>query len=138
MDTPEPSPPGEAPPPGPAPSTPSSAWRPPTRPERRAAARLHLTGVVFFLVLPMLLPLLTWRRRRLDSRYLARQAREALNFQLTLWIGVLLSLPLLYLEVGGYLLIVIVVLGLVMPFAAAEQCREGRDFRYPLILRPVR
>jgi len=70
-------------------------WRPPTRIERRVAARTHLTGV-------------------------------------------LLSVPLLFLEVGGYLLLVILVLGLVMPFAAAEQCREGRDFRYPLIIRLVR
>lgn len=113
-------------------------WRPPTRVERRVAARTHLTGVLFFLVIPMILPFVIWRRRRLDSRYLARQAREALNFQLTLWLGVLLSVPLLFLEVGGYLLLVILVLGLVMPFAAAEQCREGRDFRYPLIVRIVR
>ena len=112
--------------------------RPPTQAERRAAAWLHVSGVLLFLVLPMLWPLVTWRRRRADSRYLSRQAREALNFQLTLWAAVLLSLPLLFLEVGGYLLIVILVLGLVLPFAAAEQCREGRDFRYPLILRPLR
>ncbi len=102
------------------------------------AARLHLTGMLFFLVLPTLLSLVVWRRRRLDSRYLSRQAREALNFQLTLWLGVLLSIPLAFLVVGGVLLILILVLALVLPLAAATQCREGRDYRYPLILRLAR
>ena len=126
-----------------APQTPPSLvppapWRPPTRQERQLASRLHLTGMLFFLVVPMFLPLVVWRRRRLDSRYLSRQAREALNFQITLWLGVLLSLLLAFFVVGGVMLILILVLALVMPLAAAAQCREGRDYRYPLILRLVR
>ena len=112
--------------------------RPPGRDERRIAVRTHLSGLLFFTLIPMLVPLVVWRRQRTRSRWLARQAREALNFQITLWLGVLLSIPLVFVMIGWITLLLVFVLGLVLPLAAAQACANGGYYRYPLILRLVR
>jgi uncharacterized Tic20 family protein len=76
-----------------------------------------------------------------DSPFARGEAREALNFELSLFIYFVISLPLLCLVIT----IPFIVLGwiamllaqLVLPILAAIQAADGKPYRYPLILRLV-
>jgi uncharacterized Tic20 family protein len=64
-------------------------------------------------------------------------AVEALNFQLTMLIGLLLSIPLVFVIVGIFTMIAIVVAGLVFSIIAAVAASRREVYRYPVTLRMV-
>jgi uncharacterized Tic20 family protein len=64
-------------------------------------------------------------------------AVEALNFQLTMLIGLLLSIPLVLVIVGIFTMIAIVVAGLVFSIIAAVAASRREVYRYPVTLRMV-
>ena len=89
-------------------------------------------------------PLIIWLAKRETMPFVADQAKEALNFGITLTIlcVALLMLTILSLGVGAVLtipLFLLVGLGaLVFAIIAAVKANEGVAYRYPLTLRLVR
>ncbi len=87
-------------------------------------------------------PLVVWLWKRDDHEYIREQALEALNFQITMFIGIaaaiVLMLTLVGIVVGILLLIVIGVMCVVMPIVAAVQAKRGVHYRYPFTLRLVK
>ena len=117
----------------------------PRREERTWALLAHLGGPAGLLLSAGLfgfaVPLVIWLARREDSAFVGDQAREALNFQLTLllvhltgWLFALLTLGLgLVVVVPFFLLLWIgeLILGVVAGLRANESVR----YRYPLTIR---
>ena len=64
-------------------------------------------------------------------------AVEALNFQLTMLIGLLVSIPLLLVIVGFFTMLAIAVGGLVLSIIAAVAASRGEVYRYPVTIRMV-
>lgn len=87
-------------------------------------------------------PLVVWLWKRDDHEYIREQALEALNFQITMFIGIaaaiVLMLTLVGIVVGILLLIVIGVMCVAMPIVAAVQAKRGVHYRYPFTLRLVK
>lgn len=83
-------------------------------------------------------PLLVWLKWREHSDFVAAQAKEALNFNLTVAMGLLLSLPLLFLGIGVPLAVMLTAAWLVLTLVAALKASHGIDYRYPVSLRLVR
>lgn len=109
----------------------------------------HLsTFVGAWLALAFLGPLVVWLIRREVEPFSARHAREALNFNLTLVlvvvVGAVTVIPLALLTVGLILIpfalaaLAIAVGWVVLTVVAAVKASEGRDYRYPLTIRFVR
>jgi uncharacterized Tic20 family protein len=86
----------------------------------------------------IVLPLVVYLAMRQESEYVAANAREALNFHLSVLIYSLCCLPLVFILIGIPLLLVIGVGSLVLAIIATVKASNGVCYRYPLTLRLVR
>jgi hypothetical protein len=75
---------------------------------------------------------------RTDSPFVTDNAREALNFHLSVLLYAICCIPLCFLVVGIPLLIAIGVAGVVCSIVAAVKASEGVAYRYPMTVRFVR
>lgn len=119
---------------------PTAAGGAPTKEERTWGMVAHLLGLSGYVV-PMgnvLGPLVLWLARKDDSAFVADQARESLNFQITMLIAALVSAALLCVVIGIFLLAAVVVIDVVFVIIAAMRANEGVLYRYPWTLRLVR
>lgn len=85
----------------------------------------------------LLLPLVVYLAMRNESDYVATNAREALNFHLSLLIYGLCCIPLVFVVIGIPLLVLIGLASLVLAIVAAVRASDGQCYRYPLTLRLV-
>ena len=83
------------------------------------------------------LPLVVYLAMRKESEYVVSNAREALNFHITVLIYSLCCIPLVFILVGIPLLIVLGLGSLVLAIIATIKASDGLCFRYPLTLRLV-
>jgi uncharacterized Tic20 family protein len=112
-----------------------AATEPPLSPsdERLWALLAHLSIFVLSIIGPVLILALLGKR----SAFVADQAREALNFHITVLIAGLVSFLLCFVLIGFVLLPVVVVGAMVLGVIAALQANQGIPYRYPLTLRLV-
>jgi len=83
------------------------------------------------------LPLVVYLAMRRESEYVAANAREALNFHISVLIYTLCCIPLVFIVVGIPLLIVLGLGSLVLAIIATIKASDGGCYRYPLTLRLV-
>ena len=95
----------------------------------------HLSG---FIGVPFLLTLVVYLSMRGDSPYVTDNAREALNFHLSVVIYCLCCLPLTLVLIGAPLMVLIGLASLVLSIIAAVKAADGDCYRYPLTLRLVK
>lgn len=137
----DPHPEGYLPPPPPPPPAGYPAPYPPVAaPEDTTWAILaHLSlpisaavGITFIFG-PLLIMLIAGPQRPLTRA----NAVEALNFQLTLLIGIIVSIPLMFVIIGFLTLAGILIAGLVFSILAAVAASRRESYRYPLTIRMV-
>jgi uncharacterized Tic20 family protein len=97
-----------------------------------------LSHLSFFLGVGFLLPLVVYLVMRKESEYVAENAREALNFHISVIIYALCCIPLAFIVIGIPILVVIGICTLVFAILAAVKASDGGCYRYPLTLRLVR
>ena len=83
-------------------------------------------------------PLVVWQLKRESDPYVDAQGREALNFQLTLSLALMLCGLLAWLVIGFPLMALVSVVGLVLTVIGGIKANEGRPWRYPFCLRFLR
>jgi uncharacterized Tic20 family protein len=93
----------------------------------------HLGGILFSFI-PSLI---VWLLKKDDSEYIAAQAKEALNFQITLLLAQFVAYVLIFILVGFLLLGLIWIFNIVFCIIAAISSSKGEDYRYPLTLRLI-
>jgi uncharacterized protein len=86
----------------------------------------------------LVLPLVVYLAMRNESDYVAANAREALNFHISVFLYVLACIPLMFILIGVPLAIFIGLGSLVLAIIAAVKASDGRVYRYPLTLRLVK
>lgn len=101
--------------------------------DKNIAVLTHLGGI-FFGFIPALI---VWLLKKDDSPFIGEQAREALNFQITVLIGFVCAWVLTFVLVGLLLLPALVVANLVLCIMAAVGVSKGEDYRYPFALRLI-
>lgn len=99
--------------------------------ERNLGMLCHLLGIFT----GFLGPLILWLVKKGESTFLDEQGKEALNFQITLMLGYLLSGLLTMVIIGLLLLPLILIGGIVFCVIAAVKASKGEVYRYPLTLR---
>ena len=87
------------------------------------------------LLLGFIAPLVVWLVYRERSAFLDRTSKEALNFQLTLLIGYLISFATFCFGVGILLFFVVWIGGIVFMVLAALAVSKFEDYRYPVNIR---
>lgn len=107
--------------------------------ERNWAMLAHLSGLLAFATLigGILGPLVMWLIRKDDMTFAADQAKEALNFQVTVFLAGLVAGVLCLILIGFALLAILVIADLVLVIIAAVKASEGVAYRYPFNLRLI-
>ena len=83
------------------------------------------------------LPLVVYLAMRKESEYVATNAREALNFHISVLIYAVCCIPLVFILIGIPMLIVLGLGSLVLAIIATVKASDGQCYRYPLTLRLV-
>lgn len=95
----------------------------------------HLSG---FIGVPFILPLVVYLAMRGDSAYVADNAREALNFHLSVFLYSLVCALLIVAFIGAPLLWILGFAAMILAIIAAVKAADGGCYRYPLTLRLVK
>ena len=80
-------------------------------------------------------PLLVWMLKKDQMPYVDDQGKEALNFQITMTLAFIVSLLLMLVAIGFFLLIAVWVFDVIVTIIAAVKANEGVAYRYPLCIR---
>jgi len=106
----------------------------PNSDEKNIATVTHLAGTVFSFI-PALI---VWILKKEESAFIADQAKEALNFQITIGIAMFVSSYILsWILVGLALIPLIWVANIVFCIIAAVATSKGETYRYPVCLRLI-
>ena len=89
-------------------------------------------------LLGFIAPLVVWLVYRDRSPWLDRQAKEALNFQLTLLIAWVVAFVLVFVLIGFLLMAVIWIGSLVLMIIATVKVAALEDYRYPVNIRFIK
>jgi hypothetical protein len=85
----------------------------------------------------LLVPLVIYLAMRQESEYVAANAREALNFHISVMIYALCCIPLCFILIGFLFLAVVGVSMYVLAIIATIKASDGGCYRYPLTLRLI-
>lgn len=103
--------------------------------DKNLAMLTHLSG----LILNIIVPLVVWlmHKDRPEKAYLVSEAKEALNFQITILIGYVICWVLTVILIGIFLTWVLLIANLVFCIVAALKVSATGSYRYPFALRLV-
>ena len=107
--------------------------------ERQWAMFAHLSALIG-LVIPfgnLLGPLVVWLMKKETMPFVDQQGKEALNFQITVSIALVVSAILIIVVIGFVLMLLIGVAAIVLTIMAAIKANEGVAYRYPFTLRLI-
>ena len=96
----------------------------------------HLSAFIQFVGIPAVIgPLVVWLLRKNEDPYSADQAKEALNFNISMLLWLFISGFLVLVLVGLILLPVLLVTWFVLVIVASIRASNGEQYRYPLTIR---
>lgn len=110
------------------------------QPERQWAMFSHLSAFSIFIGIPfgnILGPLIMFLIRKDEMPFGGGQAKEALNFQISMTIYTIVSAVLALVFIGFLLLAALFVIFVVFTIIATVKSNEGQFYRYPLTIRFV-
>lgn len=114
-----------------------------TKDARMWAMFCHLVGLAALLpVVPVfggaIGALIIWQIKKEDFPFVDEQGKEALNFQISILIYLLVAGILCFACVGFILLPAVVVFDIVFLIIAAVKANNGEHYRYPLCIRFIK
>jgi uncharacterized Tic20 family protein len=101
---------------------------------RAWAAAAQLLPFLGFYILGALI---IWLIKRDEDAFVEEHSREALNFQLSIFIYMIVSAILILVLIGIALFFAVAVFSLVMSIIAGVKAASGQPYRYPLTIRFV-
>ncbi len=102
--------------------------------DRTFAILSHVLSLFFSWVAPLVIYLI----KKDSDQFAADNAKEALNFQITLCIGYFICFILTFILIGIFLLWILVMANLILCIMAAVKASNGITYRYPLTLRLIK
>mgnify|MGYP001606534949 FL=1 len=104
--------------------------------DKTLAMLTHLSGII----LSFIVPLIIWltNKDKADKGFLNDQAKEALNFQITLLIIYVVGTILTIILIGALINLVAWLACIILSILAALKANEGVAYRYPFALRLIK
>lgn len=105
---------------------------------RMWAMIIHLSGFAIYSAIPFLniiLPLVIWQLKKDDDPFIDNQGREAVNYQICLFIYTLICIALAFFCIGIFLLFILGIANIILMVIAAIKANDGVRYEYPLIIR---
>jgi hypothetical protein len=115
-------------------------YEPLSNQERTWGMISHLSAFAFF-IFPfghIFGPLIVWLIKKDEFSFVNEQAKEALNFQISITIYSIISGILVIVLIGIVMLIVLVILDIVLVIMASIKANDGIGFRYPFSIRVIK
>lgn len=112
-----------------------------TREARQWAMVCHLIALVGLLgngIGFVLGPLIVWLLKKEDHPFIDEQGKESLNFQITMFIVLLIGAILALVFIGFVLLFIVGIVMTVFPIIGAIKANEGVHYRYPISIRFIK
>jgi uncharacterized Tic20 family protein len=107
--------------------------------ERKWAMFAHI-GTFSTMFVPLgnfLAPIIIWQLKKNESEFVVDQAKESLNFQITLIIYALISFLLVFIFIGFFLIFALVIFSLIVVIVAGVKANDGEYYRYPMCIRLI-
>jgi uncharacterized protein len=95
----------------------------------------HLSGILLGFIVPLVIWLMN--KDKADKEFLNGEAKEALNFQITIAIAYFVCMILTFVIIGAFLLPIVWIANLVLCIIAGLKAKEGNAYRYPFALRLI-
>lgn len=98
------------------------------------AAQLHVTGLLIFTGIPLanfLACYFLWVKTRARSAYLDFQGREAICFQITIYLYLMMCLFMAYVIIGAFAIPLLLIFHALATITASLYALYGKPFHYP-------
>jgi len=106
------------------------------------ALSAHLLGFLGTYIVPafgnILAPMVIWLMKKEEDAFVARHALEVMNFQITVFLAMLVCAPLVLVFIGIPLLALLLVAQIVLGIAGTFAAAKGKEYQYPGTLRLVK
>ena len=112
----------------------------PTKDERTWGMLCHFSALSMF-IFPfgnILAPLIIWLIKKEEMSFVEDQAKEVLNFQISMTIYLICSAILIIILIGIPILIGLVIFCFIITIIAAISANDGKSYRYPMNLRLIK
>lgn len=108
----------------------------PNSDERILAILSHILAIVPGI--GILGPLVIYLLKKDDSGFVAANARESLNFQITIILAYIISAILIMVLIGAFLFWILGILNVILVIVATIKASENKIYRYPFNMRLIR
>jgi uncharacterized Tic20 family protein len=108
----------------------------PTSDDRTLAILSHILAIVPGI--GIFGPLVIWLIKKDSPSFAEENAKESMNFQLTIIIAAVISCILIVVIIGIFLLWVLGILNLILVIVATIKASENKIYRYPFNLRLIK
>lgn len=104
--------------------------------DRNLAMLTHLSGIL----LGFIVPLIIWLTNKDNTAkgWLVEQAKEALNFQITIAIAYIAGSVLMAVLIGFLIIPAVILVNLIFCIIAGLAVNKGDSYRYPFALRLIK
>jgi uncharacterized Tic20 family protein len=107
-----------------------------TQEQKTMAMLAHLLGIFTGFIASLVIWLIN--KDKADQAFVIDQAKEALNFQITMAIGWVAATALSVLLIGFLLFPVLLIANLILCIMGGMKANEGVEYRYPFALRLIK
>jgi len=83
-------------------------------------------------------PLVLWLMKKDESAFVDHHGREALNFQITMAICLILSSILIFVFIGLLLVPIFLIINVVFIIIASIAAQKGEQYTYPMTIRLIK
>ena len=112
----------------------------PSKDERTWAMLSHFSALCMF-IFPfgnILAPLIIWLIKKEEMPFVENQAKEVLNFQISMTIYLLISGILCFILIGIPFVIGLGIFNVIITIIAGIKANDGKSYRYPINLRLIK
>ena len=104
--------------------------------ERHWAMLCHLSAFAgfFFPFGGIIGPLICWLSKKDESVWIYVNGRNSLNFQLSILLYMVLTIPLCFIIIGFPIIGMLVILKVICIIIASLKASKGEPFKYPLVI----
>jgi uncharacterized protein len=106
--------------------------------EKTWATFTHLAGLALYIGIPfgnVLGPLVIWLLKRNEMPFVDEQGKEAINFQISMSIYLIVAGIFVLLLIGILALPILFIVHIIFTILAAIQANKGDAYRYPMTIR---
>jgi len=97
-----------------------------------------LAGLIVPIIGNVVAPLIVWQIKKEEDPFIDEQGKEAVNFQISMSLYMVICIPLCFICIGAFLAPAVGIFYLIFLLIAAVKANDGHHYRYPLTIRFIK